>query len=82
MRRPPIESVPSPTDLQVDLPTVKRYGFRCRGRRPQVLSQLAKAVREHDLPFVTERLLNEMTTFVHMETGTSPRLRMAVTMIV
>jgi hypothetical protein len=61
-------------DLQVDLPVTKRYGFPMSSRtRPQVLTQLAKAVREHDLPFVTEGLLNEMTTFVYMETGTSPR---------
>jgi hypothetical protein len=61
-------------DLQVDLPVTKRYGFPMSSRtRPQVLTQLAKAVREHDLPFVTEGLLNEMTTFVYMESGTSPR---------
>ena len=61
-------------ELQVDLPTTKRYGYpMTSATRPKVLGELAKALRERSLPFVTEQLMAELPTFVMMDTGTSPR---------
>jgi hypothetical protein len=57
-----------------DLPVSKPFGFPTNSKtRPLILNQFEKAVRERVLPFVTDKLLWEMESFVYHETGTSPR---------
>ena len=57
-----------------DLPVSKPYGFPMNVKtRPLVLSQLEKAIREHALPGLPQRLLDESLTFVYADTTPSPR---------
>lgn len=57
-----------------DLPHARVFGFPINTKtRPLVISQLEKAIRERQLPFLTERLLLECGTFVHAETNPTPR---------
>lgn len=57
-----------------DLPIAKPFGFPMSSKtRPHVISQLAKALRDRDLPWITGRLLAECGTFVHADTHPSPR---------
>lgn len=57
-----------------DLPISKPFGFPTNLKtRPQILSQLDRAIRERSLPYVTHDLLAEMGSFVEWQHGTSPR---------
>jgi phage terminase large subunit len=61
-------------ELQVDLPTTKRWGYPITLQtRTPLLTGLQKALRERALPFVTHGLLTECSTFVNHDTGTTPR---------
>ena len=62
-------------DSQVAMDTVQRYGFPMNTKtRPQVISQLERAVRERALPWLPQHLVNECLTFCEFEEGTpSPR---------
>lgn len=61
-------------ELQVDLPTTKRYGYPITQQtRNVLLTGLAQAIREHSLPYMPESLRHECSTFVNHDTGTSPR---------
>jgi len=62
-------------DSSVAMDTVQRFGFPINTKtRPQVLSQLEKAIRERALPWISQHLLNECLTFCEFEEGTpSPR---------
>lgn len=53
---------------------MKPYGFPMTTKtRPLVLNQLEKAIRDHDLPWMTEGLIMECQTFIHADTNPSPR---------
>lgn len=57
-----------------DKPISKPFGFPMNTRtRPLVVNGLEAAIREHALPWMTVGLIEECQTFVHRETGTSPR---------
>ncbi len=57
-----------------DLPMSKPFGFPMNVKtRPLVISQLEQAIRDHSIPFLTRRLLDECQTFVNAETAPSPR---------
>lgn len=57
-----------------DKPTVKPYGFPTNTKtRPTILNDLASAIREETLPWVTADLLYEMETMLWHDTGPSPR---------
>lgn len=50
------------------------YGFKINDKtRPQVLSLLARAIRERELPWMTSDLLQECGSFVYADTLPSPR---------
>lgn len=57
-----------------DLPTAKPFGFPTNQKtRPLIVNQFEKAIRDRQLPWVTDDLLWEMEAFVYHDTGTSPR---------
>jgi hypothetical protein len=57
-----------------DMPISKPFGFPTNSKtRPLILNQFEKAVRERVLPYVSDKLLWEMESFVHQDNGTSPR---------
>jgi hypothetical protein len=57
-----------------DNPIHKPFGFPVNAKtRPTVLEGMEQAIREHALPWMTQRLLDECGNFVYQETGTSPR---------
>lgn len=59
---------------RADLQQHKPFGFPMNTKtRPTVLRNLERAIREQTLPHLPEGLLMECGTFVHHETGTSPR---------
>lgn len=52
----------------------KGFGFPITVKtRPLIISQLEQAIREHELPWMTEGLLSECQTFVKQNTRPSPR---------
>lgn len=56
-----------------DLPRAKNYGFNTNVKtRPHITDQFESAVREHLMPALPGRLLQEMRSFVRHQTGTSP----------
>lgn len=58
----------------VDEKPANRYGFpMTKQSREQILPLLAKAIREHELPWLTDDLIFECATFVEADKGTSPR---------
>jgi hypothetical protein len=62
-------------DANVDMDLVQRYGYPMNSKtRPQVIAQLRKAIRERSLPYMTQHLVQECSTFCEFEDGqTSPR---------
>ena len=57
-----------------DQPQTAIYGFPMNTKtRPLVLSQLKESVREHTLPWMSQRMLDECRTFVRADTKPSPR---------
>lgn len=57
-----------------DVPEKAAYGFPMNQKtRPQVLSSLESAIREHSLPKMPQSLLRECQTFVYAKTNPSPR---------
>lgn len=50
---------------RMDLPTAKVYGYPINTKtRPLILNQLAQAIRERQLPWMTHQLLGECQTFI------------------
>lgn len=61
-------------EQQTDEKERRNYGYPVTGAtRPLMLSTLSEAIRERSLPYVTEELLEELSTFVHKDTNPSPR---------
>ena len=59
---------------QVDATLLRGYGMPMTPKtRALVIGNLTAAIREKDLPFMTEGLLSECLTFVHASTNPSPR---------
>lgn len=57
-----------------DQPESKVYGFPMTLKtRPQIVNGLERWIRERIFPYMLAGLHAEMTTFVHRESGTSPR---------
>lgn len=50
---------------RIDLPTAKVFGYPINTKtRPLILNQLAQAIRDRELPWMTHQLLGECQTFI------------------